>query len=69
MEDGCRGFDRGLVMILFGHFSFVDSDDCVGDFDFLRHMELVGVEMRRMRAMNDVAIAMEWGIMLGQMRW
>jgi hypothetical protein len=32
-------------------------------------MELVGVEMRRMRAMNDVAIAMEWGIMLGQMRW
>jgi hypothetical protein len=65
MEDGCRGFDRGLVMILFGHFSFVDSDDCVGDFDFLRHMERAGVEMRRMRTMNDVAI----GIMLGQMRW
>lgn len=59
MEDGCRGFDRGLVMILFGHLLFVDSDDCVGDFDFLRHMEQGGVEMRRMGAMNDVAIAME----------
>ena len=59
-----------MVMILFGHLVLFDSDvDCVGDFDFLRHMMMVlGIMRRMIRAMKDVVIAMGI-IMLGQMRW
>jgi hypothetical protein len=44
-------------MILFGHLLLFDDVDCVGDFDFLRHMmELLGIMRRMIRVMNDVAM-------------